>query len=390
MFKSDFQHQFWLTKKIVQRKLGDKEDDCVRESDARLDAKIELFRSLSIGGNKMLKIVELYLERLSVLAENEKSFSSFLCEINLCDGLTEKYTKVVGKSISYGSKGRELVKPSLSRLAHELATFNSHAIRDAAGTIDLMEKQRTEYRASLSWMKSASANLDPDSNRAIQKFRKTQQMVKQSKQKFEKLEQDCLEKVDLLVAARSNMFSYVLINYQQALMKSFENTIEVFKSAIEFMKHENKSSLVFYSGSLTKTEIKTEETTKEDCNRMLFFNDEYKDEKVEEKQEEQSEEYANKDDLVLFDSFINDSTELGQDLSFLPSELLQWDNIEKSQPAEASQPILSAIGENTSKKVAKTTKDKKENKSWYDLFAELDPLTDLNNANSLFNSGEAI
>lgn len=388
MFKSDFQHQFWLTKKIISRKLGDKEDECVKESDARLDAKIELFRSLSIGGNKLLKIVEMYLDRVSVLAANENALGRFLGEISLCDGLTEKYTKVVGKSISYSSKSRELVRPSLSRLCHEVGTFNSHAVRDAAGTIDQMEKERTEYRASLSWMKSASANLDPDSNRAIQKFRKTQQLVKDSKQKFEKFERDCLEKIDLLVAARCNMFSYVLMNYQQALLKSFENTLEVFQSAVEFLKHENKSSAEFYASMLTGK--KEEEGIEDSKERQLFFN-EYKDEdkkgeneKVDENEENLIETDSKEEDLVLFDNFINDSTDSSQKVqnySFLPSELLQWDEPVKATTQE-SQTLPMKEQPKTTPKAADGS-----NKSWYDLFAELDPLTgDLNN--SVF--GEAI
>lgn len=44
-------------------------------------------------------------------------------------------------------------------------------------------------------MKSVSASLDPDSDKEVQKYRKAQNMVKQSKLKFEACEKDCLEKV---------------------------------------------------------------------------------------------------------------------------------------------------------------------------------------------------
>lgn len=35
-----------------------------------------------------------------------------------------------------------------------------------------MEKNRTEYRASLNWMKKVSQELDPDTNKQMEKFRK--------------------------------------------------------------------------------------------------------------------------------------------------------------------------------------------------------------------------
>lgn len=47
MLKSEMQHQYWVTKKTVQRRLGSKEDQCVVSSDAELDAKINLFSSIS-------------------------------------------------------------------------------------------------------------------------------------------------------------------------------------------------------------------------------------------------------------------------------------------------------------------------------------------------------
>lgn len=58
-----------------------------------------------------------------------------------------------------------------------------------------MEKERTEYRAALNWMKSASSQLDPDTGRGLEKFRKAQQHVRASKTKFDKLTLDCLQKV---------------------------------------------------------------------------------------------------------------------------------------------------------------------------------------------------
>jgi hypothetical protein len=56
----------------------------------------------------------------------------------------------------------------------EVETFRNRAVDDTHGTIHQMEKLRNEYRASLNWMKKVSQELDPDTNRQMEKFRKVQ------------------------------------------------------------------------------------------------------------------------------------------------------------------------------------------------------------------------
>ena len=58
--------------------------------------------------------------------------------------------------------------------------------------------------------------------------------MKQSKQRFDKLKLDVLQKVDLLAASRCNMFSHALIMYQNALITFWEKTAKT-------MSHVNKS-----------------------------------------------------------------------------------------------------------------------------------------------------
>merc|ERR1719394_2238595 len=83
---------------------------------------------------------------------------------------------------------------------------------------------RTEYRGALAWMKNVSTELDPDTYRQLEKFRKVQGHVKSSKTKFDKLKLDVLQKVDLLAASRCNMFSYALILYQDTLVTFWDKT----------------------------------------------------------------------------------------------------------------------------------------------------------------------
>ena len=44
--------------------------------------------------------------------------------------------------------------------------------------ISAMEKVRTEYRGALMWMKNVSTELDPDTYKQLEKFRKVQGYLK--------------------------------------------------------------------------------------------------------------------------------------------------------------------------------------------------------------------
>lgn len=143
-----------------------------------------------------------------------------------------------GKSLSYCGQHRVAMRAPLLRLLQEVDTFRGRAIHDTHQTIQAMERQRTDYRAALSWMKSASAQLDPDSGRGLDKFRKAQQHVRASKDKFDHLTLDCLQKIDLLAAARCNMFSHSLVVYMNGLREMFAKTTRTFGAAIEALEKE--------------------------------------------------------------------------------------------------------------------------------------------------------
>ena len=87
-----------------------------------------------------------------------------------------------------------------------------------------MEKARTEYRGALMWMKNVSTELDPDTFKQLEKFRKVQAHVKTSKARFDKLKLDSVQKIDLLAASRCNMFSHALIMYQNTLVTFWDKT----------------------------------------------------------------------------------------------------------------------------------------------------------------------
>ena len=66
-----------------------------------------------------------------------------------------------------------------------------------------------------------------------------QAQVRRSKARFDQLKLDCLQKVDLLAAARCNMFSHALILYQNALLQFAEKTANTFATVANSFKGMN-------------------------------------------------------------------------------------------------------------------------------------------------------
>lgn len=189
------QHQFWITKKTVQRKLGSKEDNHIISSDAELDAKIEIFRSIDETSVQLGKIIDLYQERVCVLSQEESVFGRFLKEAGKRSKTTGQFITNTGKAVSYSGQQRMCVRVPLLRLQNEVNVFRARAISDMQSTLTSMEKERTVYRAALEWMKSASSELDPDTGRGLDKFRTAQSHVRIAKQNFDKLTLDSIQKV---------------------------------------------------------------------------------------------------------------------------------------------------------------------------------------------------
>ncbi|KAH8258603.1 hypothetical protein KR038_001359 [Drosophila bunnanda] len=220
MLKSEVQHQFWITKKVVQRKLGTKEDKHVISSDAELDAKIEVFKSISDTSLNLCKIIDQYQERLCILSQEECVFGRFLKEAGKRSRTTGGSIAHTAKAVSFAGQQRMCVRVPLLRLQHEVDVFRCRAVKDTEQTLQLMEKERTEYRAALSWMKSASQELDPDTGKGLDKFRTAQTHVRVAKHNFDGYSLDSIQKIDLLAAARCNMYSHALVAYV-AELKSF-------------------------------------------------------------------------------------------------------------------------------------------------------------------------
>lgn len=241
-------------------------------------------------------MIDCYQERLSVLAQEENCLGGFLKENGRQSQNSCKTMVTAGKAICYSGQQRMTIRAPLMRLHSELETFRTRAIADTQSTISAMERERTEYRAALSWMKSVSGQLDPDSDKGLDKFRKAQNHVRVSKQKFDRLALDCLEKIDLLSAARCNMFSHVLVAYQLAMQNYSSKTLETFKVASKILDREPH-----YSFSILKDLTQAEKVPQQvleaseraqgptteladsaiDADQFLFFQDEFTDNKNE-------------------------------------------------------------------------------------------------------------
>ncbi|XP_011189617.1 islet cell autoantigen 1 [Zeugodacus cucurbitae] len=396
-------HQFWITKKTVQRKLGTKEDAHIISSDADLDAKIEVYKSIASTSFELGKIIDQLQERLCILSQEECVFGRFLKEAGKRSKTTGQSITNTGKAVSYSGQQRMCVRVPLLRLHHEVEVFRSRAVCDTQATLQIMEKERTEYRAALSWMKSASTELDPDTGKGLDKFRTAQTHVRTAKRNFDSLSMDSIQKIDLLAAARCNMYSHALVSYMSELKEFAQKTSSTFETISKSLLQKPKydfcvlKELTQNEGSVDDEKIN--DIVALDKDQSLFFESEYSDE-----QDSKSQVQATKTD-ILDTVAAHDNTLIELTANAVDDELLIPTEPETEQSNAFTQqsiwsglwPLGQAIGNGNNnaktKTNEKTIKDlmpqnvntnentnaeshSKTTKStnWMDLFAELDPL----------------
>ena len=303
------QHQFWVTKQALSRKLGKKEDECIIASDAELDAKLELFRSIQESCTYLQRVIDKYQERLCNLAQEENAMGRFLKDAGKQDKTRAgKMMAAVGKSLSYSGQQRLALRAPLGRLYQEVETFRQRAIEDTLQNVQAMEKARTEYRAALSWMKNVSQELDPDTSKQLERFRKVQTRVRQGKISFDNLALDCLQKVDLLAAARCNMFSHALVLYQSTLLNFTKKSAQAYSTiANSFKGYQRYDFTVVRELAEPSTKLAQEtggDDDPDDKNKFPFFDMDYHDsvEEAEEVKPATESTFENdKDDEKLLD-----------------------------------------------------------------------------------------
>ncbi|XP_026227106.1 islet cell autoantigen 1 [Anabas testudineus] len=232
-----FQQKYWKTKQTLIKVTGKKEDEHVVASDADLDAKLEVFHSIQRTCMELLKVIEQYQRRICFLSQEENELGRFLRSQGSQDKTRAgKIMQATGKALCFSSQQRLVLRKPLCRLYQEVETFRYRAISDTWLTVNRMEQSRTEYRGALLWMKDVSQELDPDTHKQMEKFRKVQAQVRTTKTSFDKLKNDVCQKVDLLGASRCNLLSHVLTTYQTTLLHFWEKTSHTMAAIHESFK----------------------------------------------------------------------------------------------------------------------------------------------------------
>ncbi|KAM7358287.1 islet cell autoantigen 1-like protein [Cochliomyia hominivorax] len=393
MLKSEMQHQFWITKKTVQRKLGTKEDEHIISSDSELDAKIEVCKSISATSVELSKIIDQYQERLCFLSQEESVFGRFMKEAGKRSKTTCQTITNTGKAVSYCGQQRMCVRVPLLRLQHEVNVFRYRAVTDTLNTITAMEKERTEYRAALEWMKSASIELDPDTGRGLEKFRTAQSHVRNAKLLFDNLSMDSIQKIDLLAAARCNMFSHVLISYMSEMKQFAEKTNNLFEAISKALENKPRYDFCILK-DLTQDEANQEnlyqaETTSLDKDQALFFAEDFVDNNESNDNDEKLKDSSIPEltSNLLLDLCNKESESTDIFSKTLNAKLLSGDHIPLTPVCSANSNLTATKIESTgnfsllSSKITANEKNK-TNKNiktcpWIELFAELDPLANL-------------
>ncbi|KAK1806340.1 hypothetical protein P4O66_004865, partial [Electrophorus voltai] len=395
-----FQQKYWKTKQTLIKVTGKKEDQHVVASDADLDAKLEVFHSVQRTCMELLKVIEQYQRRICLLSQEENELGRFLRSQGSQDkSWAGKIMQATGKALCFSSQQRLALRVPLCRLYQEVETFRYRAISDTWLTVNRMEQSRTEYRGALLWMKDVSQELDPDTHKHMEKFRKVQAQVRFTKASFDKLKNDVCQKVDLLGASRCNLLSHVLTNYQTTLLHFWEKTSHTMAAIHESFKGcrpcnlsepKNKASDqgTKKRGKKKHTKVRSgdaESSVTVEATLISVDDDLHKD-TVQSGPEEvlTSNSRQDKDSLTLLSEILGSSSleefscewreVFGEDEGgsavladtqaeeekasfFLPSQLLD----------QTMNNLQSAVSE-----LSKTARDRS---AWFNLFADLDPLT---------------
>ncbi|XP_056331056.1 islet cell autoantigen 1 [Danio aesculapii] len=412
-----FQQKYWKTKQTLIKVTGKKEDEHVVASDADLDAKLEVFHSVQRTCMELLKVIEQYQRRISLLSQEENELGRFLRSQGSQDkSRAGKIMQATGKALCFSSQQRLALRGPLGRLYQEVETFRYRAISDTWLTVNRMEQSRTEYRGALLWMKDVSQELDPDTHKQMEKFRKVQTQVRHTKTSFDKLKNDVCQKVDLLGASRCNLLSHVLTTYQTTLLHFWEKTSHTMAAIHESFKgcQTHETSAIQGSDQVAKKKMKKKSKAQADDEEMGHTTEETL---ISLEQETQSSnttltgaDEGLSDGLSLLDDILGSSSlEDGgfsqkwhevfgedEDLScsnqaetqttdeeadfFLPSKLLDqnMNNLQSTVSGSLSAILQnnpgssSVAGQNSSKPAV--NESSKDLSAWFSLFADLDPL----------------
>uniref|UniRef100_A0A3B3X636 AH domain-containing protein n=1 Tax=Poecilia mexicana TaxID=48701 RepID=A0A3B3X636_9TELE len=389
-----FQKKYWKTKQTLIKVTGKKEDEHVVASDAELDAKLEVFHSIQRTCMELLKVIEQYQRRICFLSQEENELGRFLRSQGSQDkSRAGKIMQATGKALCFSSQQRLALRKPLCRLYQEIETFRYRAISDTWLTVNRMEQSRTEYRGALLWMKDVSQELDPDTHKQMEKFRKVQAQVRTTKSSFDKLKNDVCQKVDLLGASRCNLLSHVLTTYQTTLLHFWGKTSHTMAAIHESFKGCQHNEVSTAKDSTDKnmekkiSERETEERRNETTNEQQSFINKIVSTFSELDGEEDSLALLNE---ILGGLFVDDfsqewtkgsgdteasagpsDTQQQENSFFLPSQLLDQ-NLNKNKTRSLDFNLMTHVLFSC---CVETSGPSKDLSAWFNLFADLDPLS---------------
>uniref|UniRef100_A0A8C9TU99 Islet cell autoantigen 1 like n=1 Tax=Scleropages formosus TaxID=113540 RepID=A0A8C9TU99_SCLFO len=195
-----------MIRRVLIKATGKKEDKYMVASDADLDAKLEdeCFHSVQTTCTELLKVIEKYQQMISYISREENELGLFLLHQAQHDWTKAgRITETTGKALLSSAKLRHTLAAPIQRIHQDVGTFHRQAIADTLLTVTDMERACTEYRGALLWMRDVSQELDPDTYKQLEKFRKVQAQVRTTKVQFERLKNDMCQKVEVLGVSRS-------------------------------------------------------------------------------------------------------------------------------------------------------------------------------------------
>lgn len=249
-----------------------------------------MLKSIDETNQNLLNLLDLYQDRVCTLAQEECIIGRFLRECSKVDSTKAgNLMSGSGKTLLFASHQFILLRNILIRIYRDVQTFQYRAVADTFDTVEQMEKSRTTYRAALLWMKDVSKQLDPDAYNQMDKFKKVQTHVRNTKKIFEKLKIDTIQKIDLLSASRCNLFSSALTSYQNSLQNIWSKTsktmnifVNTFKSVqgYEFtmlreLNDDSKDEAMESFENRLREIIESENINEKDM--LIFFEADYKD-----------------------------------------------------------------------------------------------------------------
>ncbi|KAI6233017.1 Arfaptin domain containing protein [Aphelenchoides fujianensis] len=214
---------FYTAKQLLRTKLGKKEDDHLLASDADFDTKLSSFYSNSRHHSRAARLRRASGDLGVLLSRQSRDEKEHVANV----------MKIVGETHIQAARARMLTLKPIVRIYHELDLFSDRAILDCMSTVEAAEKARLEYRGSLMWMKKQSEELDPEAAHQVDKFRTTQGVVRQNKEKLDKLKEDTLQKVDLLDEARGSVLFESTIEYMNAMHEYFDDAQKAYGGVLD-------------------------------------------------------------------------------------------------------------------------------------------------------------